>query len=254
MDNLLSLSQQGINALFQNVLEDKDKLFWVRSVDFTRQLYLGKNFEIFFNEPCETIYRHPDSFVEMVLPDDKQLAKDVIRRRASFDPELTQGHAFYRSDKCGKLKFAHDQSLNIFDNKGNIVMIAGIAEFLSADKWENLQIDLRGIHNDTATSDVILDIFDRETQLNSARRQRYNSNYHAQYRQLQKSLSNRQIDCLLELLKGKSSKQIARTMQVSYRTVEGHLQKIREKTGSKNRYELFSKFQYLLELPVPVPL
>ncbi len=54
------------------------------------------------------------------------------------------------------------------------------------------------------------------------------------------SITKREADCLSHLLKGDSAKVIAKKLIISHRTVEKHLDAIREKAGCRTRLELIS--------------
>lgn len=55
-------------------------------------------------------------------------------------------------------------------------------------------------------------------------------------------LSPREISCIKYLLKGKTAKEIAKHLNLSYRTIEYYLENIRSKTGCRNKYELIAHF------------
>lgn len=54
-------------------------------------------------------------------------------------------------------------------------------------------------------------------------------------------LTQREYDCLVCLLAGKTAKQTADELCLSYRTVENYLETIKQKTFSRNKIELLSK-------------
>lgn len=53
-------------------------------------------------------------------------------------------------------------------------------------------------------------------------------------------ISAREKEVIINLLKGKSNKEIADTMEISANTVKSHLNNIYGKIGARNRYELFN--------------
>lgn len=55
-------------------------------------------------------------------------------------------------------------------------------------------------------------------------------------------LSPREMSCIKYLLKGKTAKEIANHLNLSYRTIEYYLENIRSKTGCRNKYELINYF------------
>ena len=56
----------------------------------------------------------------------------------------------------------------------------------------------------------------------------------------QEILSNRQMNCLLLLVQGKTAKQIAQILNLSFRTVEHHIEAIKNKYNCSNRSELIT--------------
>lgn len=59
------------------------------------------------------------------------------------------------------------------------------------------------------------------------------------------SFSKRERDCLYLLVRGKTAKEIARILNLSSRTVEVYLDKIKIKTGMTSRSELIENLMYL---------
>jgi DNA-binding CsgD family transcriptional regulator len=59
------------------------------------------------------------------------------------------------------------------------------------------------------------------------------------------SITSREYICLKNLLNGKTAKETAQEMNISYRTVESYLENIKEKTHSRNKIDLVSKIKDL---------
>ena len=57
------------------------------------------------------------------------------------------------------------------------------------------------------------------------------------------SITKREQEIIIELLNGKSNKELAQALFVSEKTIETHLANIYRKVGVKNRLELFSRLQ-----------
>lgn len=56
------------------------------------------------------------------------------------------------------------------------------------------------------------------------------------------SLTPREIECMHGIMRGLTAKEIAITLNISYRTVELHINNIRKKLGSKNKAEAVKDF------------
>lgn len=61
-------------------------------------------------------------------------------------------------------------------------------------------------------------------------------------------LTPREISCIKYLMNGKTAKEIANQLHLSYRTIEYYLENIRSKTGCRNKYELMI---YFSNYPIP---
>ncbi len=59
-------------------------------------------------------------------------------------------------------------------------------------------------------------------------------------------LTQRELHVAKETLKGKSTKEIAKTLFITEHTVKAHLKNIFTKTGTKRRTELFAKLCHFL--------
>lgn len=54
-------------------------------------------------------------------------------------------------------------------------------------------------------------------------------------------LTNKQLSCIINLMEGKTAKEIAKTLGISYRTVEGHITKLKIKFNCHTKNDLISK-------------
>src|SRR3990167_2645312 len=59
----------------------------------------------------------------------------------------------------------------------------------------------------------------------------------------EKKITARELDCLHHLSKGLTAKEIGKTLKISHRTVETHLQHIKEKAGCRKIIEIFSEIK-----------
>lgn len=56
------------------------------------------------------------------------------------------------------------------------------------------------------------------------------------------NLTRQESHCLQGIMAGKTSKMIAKDLQISFRTVEYYIENIKKKSGCKNRFEILKKF------------
>ena len=65
-----------------------------------------------------------------------------------------------------------------------------------------------------------------------------------------KSLTNRQAECLVLAAMGNTDAQIARTLDISVRTVQEHIQNAKEHYGARTRIELGVRVFIASDLPL----
>lgn len=66
--------------------------------------------------------------------------------------------------------------------------------------------------------------------------------FHFTKKNLQENLTKRELDCVFQLIKGKTNKEIAASLHVSHRTIEGHIDSLYLKTQLQNRSDLIAFF------------
>ncbi len=54
-------------------------------------------------------------------------------------------------------------------------------------------------------------------------------------------LTNKQLNCIINLMEGKTAKEIAKTLDISHRTVEGHVTKLKTRFNCRTKNDLLSK-------------
>lgn len=67
--------------------------------------------------------------------------------------------------------------------------------------------------------------------------------------QLLQPLSKREKECILYLLQGKTAKETALALDLSYRTIEYYFENIKKKLGCSNKREIYSIFQFMKARP-----
>ena len=59
-------------------------------------------------------------------------------------------------------------------------------------------------------------------------------------------LSQRERECLIQVLKGKTAKETGKSLHLSFRTVEDHIASLKEKLGCTHKRELHALFPHQL--------
>ncbi|MHC1743623.1 MAG: PAS domain S-box protein [Syntrophobacteraceae bacterium] len=121
----LRKSEERFRELAENIRE----VFWVRTPD--EMLYISPAFEEIWGRSCESIYKDPNSFIDLVLPEDRERVlkafNEDINGVAPFDEE----YRILRPD--GDMRWIWARSFPILE-QGIQVRTVGIAEDITARK------------------------------------------------------------------------------------------------------------------------
>lgn len=115
---------------FRQLAEHVGVLFWLTNPDKSKQFYISSEYEDLFGRSLESLYDDPMSFLEQVVPEDRD------RVREAYEHDLTEGFDLtYRIETPdGETRWIRDQAFPVPDEIGNIHRIAGIRENITSRK------------------------------------------------------------------------------------------------------------------------
>lgn len=117
---------------FRQLAENIDDLFWIKSADFNRVLYLSPAFEKMSGRSREQRYQDRDtqSFLNSIVPEDREKMAEIMRRGA--DKEFEIEFRIRRPD--GSIRWIQDRGFPIRDESGKVYRVAGIARDITRRK------------------------------------------------------------------------------------------------------------------------
>jgi PAS domain S-box-containing protein len=117
---------------FRQLAENIHDLFWIKTADFKRVLYLSPMYESLTGGNPEERYRDRDfqPFLDRILPEDRERMAEIMRRgaEAEFDVEFR----IRRPD--GSVRWIRDRGFPIRDQSGQVYRVAGIATDITERK------------------------------------------------------------------------------------------------------------------------
>ena len=121
-EEALRESEERFRQLAENIRE----LFWIKTPDFKRVLYLSPSYESFTGRNRETRYQEEgfQSFLEMIYPEDRASMAEIMQRADGQEFEIE----FRIAMPDGSLRWIHDHGFPIRDHSGQVYRIAGIAQ------------------------------------------------------------------------------------------------------------------------------
>lgn len=247
------VSIQSLNALFDHFNHITESVLWIRSLDFQRQLYLSHNFENIWGAKTEHVYENPSRWNEFLLEEDKRYVRERFANRINDPEKIDQDILAYRmKDLQGNIHFMRGSGFLLTDQNNVHVAFGGITQEINDTQWH---IERKKQDNTLNTNDpqmqlkkYLFEILKNELRINSVNSNaviNHNNSPHNLCVVINcgrpVTLTAREKECLYYLVSGKSAKQTAALLNVSPRTVEFHLENIKQKAGCRTKLELLGK-------------
>ena len=121
---------QASEAKFRELAENIHEVFWMTSPDADEMLYVSPAYEQLWGRSRDSLYRHPDSWLEAVHPDDLERARRLFTRRLDVEIEVE-----YRiRTPAGEEKWIRDRAFSVRNSAGDVIRVVGIAEEITERK------------------------------------------------------------------------------------------------------------------------
>jgi len=115
---------------FQQLVENIQQVFWMREAQTNQILYISLAYEAVWGRSRTSLYEDSQSFLEGVHPDDREGV-----RRARAQPAEQSFEIEYRVIHLdGTTRWLRSHSFPIYDERGQVYRIAGIAEDITERK------------------------------------------------------------------------------------------------------------------------
>jgi len=111
-------------------------VFWVRDPKYLKQLYVSPAYEKIWGRSCESLYTHPEGWIETLVPEDRQnehIAKGRLESLEQHGPSMHFGSRYRIARPDGALVWIKDNSFPIHDYQDRLIGFAGIAEDITED-------------------------------------------------------------------------------------------------------------------------
>ena len=110
---------------FRELAETVQEVFWMSDPGKTKVLYVSPAYERLWGRSCASLYQSPDSWVEAILPEDRErIRRASLTRQASGEYDET--FRIRRTD--GTVRWIRDRAYPVRDADGKVVRLVGTAE------------------------------------------------------------------------------------------------------------------------------
>jgi two-component system CheB/CheR fusion protein len=125
-ENALSESESKFRLLAENIQD----VFWMRTPDLSRTVYVSPAYEKIWGRSLQDIYADPRAFIQAIHPDDRGRVFEELGRHSQgvWDVE-------YRIQKPDRsVSWIHDRGFPITDDRGRLAMMCGFASDVTVRK------------------------------------------------------------------------------------------------------------------------
>ena len=115
---------------FRQIAENLSEVFWITNADKTKVEYVSPAYEAVWGRTVEEIYDRPISFLEAIVPEDREATERRVKQQAEggYDVE-------YRIERPdGTTRWIHDRSVAIRDEADCVYRLIGVAEDITERK------------------------------------------------------------------------------------------------------------------------
>lgn len=243
--DLLRLTPQAMNALFSYLINDSQIVTWIADYKFSYQIYLSESFKTLFGWSRDSMYNDLSLWRHFLIPDDKKRAETELLE--NYKDNLPFKLMYYRChNPQGKILYAEDHHFPLEDQEGNVIVHGGYVNLLTPEQWHEKkqhQCKQQNQSKGLFFYETILREFKLKKSLNKEKPHCDKIDYSILFKNQRISLTHREAQTLYYLLQGYSTKLIAKQLNRSPRTIDIHINHIREKTKTRSRLELLSQIK-----------
>jgi two-component system cell cycle sensor histidine kinase/response regulator CckA len=110
---------------FRLMAETIQDAFWISSPKLATKVYVSPGYQTIFGRNCEELYQSPQSFLEAVHPDDRELVQSQIMLNESQGLPFSQEFRIIRPD--GSVGWIHNRGFPVKDDQGRVILYTGVA-------------------------------------------------------------------------------------------------------------------------------
>lgn len=136
------LNPSSLGQYFYKLAECSQDVFWIRWVDYRTQLYVSPAFETIWGISRACLYKHPESWMKSIHPDDLAKVKAEIRN-IKDNPLDGNGYSFeyriIRPDK--KLRWIKASGYPVFNSDEELLGFAGVAKDITKEKLRLTELE-----------------------------------------------------------------------------------------------------------------
>ncbi|WP_260446299.1 PAS domain S-box protein [Nostoc sp. UCD121] len=155
---LAEAALQQSEEKFRTFAENTHAVIWIASPGSFRTLYVSPAYEKIWGRSCESLLEQPESWIDNVHPDDRQLTTKAAKQQLSGEPASAE-YRILRPD--GSVRWIWDRSFTVYDDQREVQFYGGIAEDITERKLAEESLRESEARLSLATEAAQMGIWDR---------------------------------------------------------------------------------------------
>ncbi len=120
---------------FQMLADHIQDVFWIRSPDFDRTVYVSPAYQTVWGRDIQELYQAPRSFVRAIHPDDRERVLDRLNRYRPGEWDVE--YRIVKPDQS--VCWIHDRGFPVYDDQGGLAAMCGFAGDVTDRKQREAQ-------------------------------------------------------------------------------------------------------------------
>ncbi|MFW6296052.1 MAG: PAS domain-containing protein [Halothece sp.] len=117
---------------FRQLAETLDEVFFLQSIDAKEMLYVSPAYEGIWGRTCQSLYEHPESWLEAIYPEDRERVLESISQFRSNEGKITLEYRIVRPN--GEVRWISSRAFFVRNSEGRPDRYAGIAQDITQQK------------------------------------------------------------------------------------------------------------------------
>jgi PAS domain S-box-containing protein len=166
-------SRQHLEETEQKLSEIADKtndVLFIFSGDWSELLFINSAYEDVWGGSIAELKANPESFLDLVHPDDRETARKSMERLSNGEPDVIEYRVQSSEDDWGR--WIRGETKPIFDDDGNVDRIVGFAKDITEQKHRESRLQQTAAHLEALfeNSPDMIDVLDTEGTILEANR------------------------------------------------------------------------------------
>lgn len=228
------MRQDDLIQSFAAFYKLSENVHWFSSTDFKEIYHISPGYENIWNRRVIDLYNYPRCWITHLMPEDANRyhpIDEMAKRVKNEGPHARYDESYRIIVPSGETRWILDKGQPIYDDNGNCLGVSGVAIDVTVNKLLEKFMNEKTYSN---TVNQVLPNFISDLSCSTSLKNKII----LKTKQGTIRLTKREIECILEILKGKTSKEIGKTFNRSFRTIEHITQQIKFKFNCKTRSQL----------------